>query len=136
MKKALRIAGGGLAVLVVLWGGFVFMFSRPYTKEVPVFSASRWTSGNRIFPTQVAVYPDRVVRYRPKLLGHEEEIIPVRQVASVKITAGLLFADVLIETTGGSQPIVCHGHWKSDAGEIQKRISAAQAILGPAPASK
>ncbi len=136
MKKTLRVAGGVLAVLAVLWGGFVFMFSRPYTKEVPVFSASRWTSGNRIFPTQVAVYPDRVVRYRPKLIGHEEEIIPVRQVASVKISAGLLFADVLIETTGGSQPIVCHGHWKVDAGEIQKRISAAQAVLGPAPASR
>jgi hypothetical protein len=136
MKKALQLAAVTLAVLLALWGGFVFMYSRPYTKEVPVFSASRWTSGNRIFPTQVAVFPDRVVRYRPKLVGHEEEIIPVRQVASVKISAGLLFADVFIETTGGSQPIVCHGHWKSDAGEIQKRISAAQAALGSAPAAR
>ncbi len=114
------------------------MFSRPFTKEAAVFTASRWTSGNRIFPTQITVFPTRVVRHTPKWIGHEEETISIDQIASVKISAGLLFADVIIETTGGSQPIVCHGHWKSDARGIREKISEAQAarrVAPPAPAS-
>lgn len=111
------------------------MWNSPFTKDAPVFTASRWTSGNRIFPTQIAVYPDRVVRYTPKLVGHLEETISTDQIASVKIVAGMLFADVVIETTGGSQPIVCHGHWKGDADGIRQRISEAQEKRRPAPAA-
>jgi len=127
MKKTLTYAGLVLAALLLLWGGFVFMFSRPFTQDAAVFTASRWTSGNRIFPTQIAVYPTKVIRYTPKWVGHEEQTISVDQIASVRVSAGLLFADVIIETTGGSQPIVCHGHWKSDAEGIREKISAAQA---------
>jgi hypothetical protein len=127
MKKALTIAGITVAVLVLVWVGFVFLSGRPFTKEVPVFTASRFTSGNHIFPTQVAVYPTKVVRYTPEFFGHEEQTISVDQIASVQIKAGMMFADVIIETTGGSQPIVCHGHWKGDAEGIRERISEAQA---------
>ena len=102
------------------------MLNRSFTDEVPVFTASRWTKGNRVFATQIAVFPGRVVRYTPKLFGHLEETISIDQIASVKIQAGVMFADVLIETTGGSQPIVCHGHWKRDAEGIRQRISEAQ----------
>jgi len=127
MKKAVAIVGIMLAVLVLLVGGFIVMVSRPFTRDAAVFTASRWTSGNRIFPTQIAVYPAKVIRYTPKWIGHEEQTISIDQIASVRISAGLLFADVIIETTGGSQPIVCHGHWKSDAGGIREKISGAQA---------
>lgn len=127
MKPALKYALIAIAALAVLWGGFVFMSSRPFTKDAPVFAASRWTSGNRLFPTQIAVFPDRVVRYTPKWIGHEEQTISIDQIASVRISARLLFADVIIETTGGSQPIVCHGHWKRDAEGIRTKISEAQA---------
>jgi hypothetical protein len=106
------------------------MSSRPFTKDAPVFASSRWTSGNRLLPTQIAVFPDRVVRYTPKWIGHEEQTISIDQIASVRISAGMLFADVIIETTGGSQPIVCHGHWKGDAEGIRNRISDAQAARG------
>jgi len=102
------------------------MLNRLFTDEVPVYSASRWTKGNRLFATQIAVFPGRVVRYTPKLFGHLEETIGIDQIASVKIQAGVMFADVLIETTGGSQPVVCHGHWKKDAEAIRERISEAQ----------
>lgn len=136
MKKVLAIVGITLGVVALLWGGFVLMFSRPFTKDAAVFAASRWTSGNRIFPTQIAVFPTRVVRHTPKWIGHEEETISIDQIASVRISAGLLFADVIIETTGGSQPIVCHGHWKKDAQGIREKISEAQAarrFASPAP---
>ena len=101
--------------------------NRAFTKDVPVFRASRWTKGNRIWPTQVAVFPQRVVRYTPRLFGHFEETIGIDQVASVSVDSSLIFGDVIIETTGGSQPIRCHGHRKHDAEEIRRRITEAQA---------
>jgi hypothetical protein len=127
MKKVLVTAGITLAVVVIILAGLVLVFSRPFTNDAPVFAASRFTSGNHVFPTQVAVYPTKVIRYTPKWIGHEEQTISVDQIASVRIDAGMLFADVVIETTGGSQPIVCHGHWKGDAEGIRERISEAQA---------
>jgi len=50
------------------------------------------------------VFSNRVVRYTPRLFGHFEETIGIEQVASVSVDAGVLFGDVIIETTGGSQP--------------------------------
>ena len=102
--------------------------NRAFTKEVPVFRASRWTQGNRLWPTQVAMFPNRIVRYTPRLFGHFEETIAIDQVASVSVDAGLAFADLIIETTGGSQPIRCHGHRKRDAEEIRRRITEAQSV--------
>jgi hypothetical protein len=93
-----------------------------------VFRGSRWTKGNHVWPTQVAVFANRVVRYTPRLFGHFEETIGIEQVASVSVNAGILFGDVIIETTGGSQPIRCHGHRKRDAEEIRRRITEAQAV--------
>jgi hypothetical protein len=116
-----------LVGLVLLVFAVILARNRPFTKEVPVFRGSRWTRGNRIWPTQVAVLPNRVVRYTPRLFGHFEETIGIEQVASVSVDAGLVFGDVIIETTGGSQPNRCHGHRKRDAEEIRRRITEAQA---------
>jgi hypothetical protein len=102
--------------------------NRPFTKDVAVFRASRWTKGNRIWPTQVAVFPNRVVRYTPRLFGHFEETIGIDQVASVSVDSNLIFGDVIIETTGGSQPIRCHGHRKRDAEQIRRLITEAQTV--------
>jgi len=109
--------------------------NRPFTTDVPVFRASRWTKGNRIWPTQVAVLPNSVVRHTPRLFGHFDETIGIDQVASVSVDSSLVFGDVIIETTGGSQPIRCHGHRKRDAEEIRRRITEAQAAprLHPQP---
>ena len=47
-------------------------------------------------------------------------------VASVKIETGVLLSDVLIETSGGSDPIVCHGHRKADATRMKSLIEQYQ----------
>ena len=117
------LVGLGLLSLAVNFGR-----NRPFTSDVPVFRSSRWTKGNRIWPTQVAVFPNRVVRYTPRLFGHREETIGIDQVASVSVDSGLIFGDVLIETTGGSQAIRCHGHSKGEAEEIRRRITEAQGV--------
>jgi hypothetical protein len=128
----ISLAVAAVILLLAFIGAAINLIrNRPFTTEVPVFRASRWTQGNRLWPTQVAVFPNRVVRYTPRLFGHFEETIASHQVASVSVDAGVMFSDVIIETTGGSQPIRCHGHRKQDAEEIRRLISAAEAAVSP-----
>ena len=109
----------GLLVWVVVAKG------RPFTTG-DVFRASRVSSGNRLFPTQVAITKDSVVQYRPKWIGHTEEVIHIAHIASVKIATGAMLSDIEIETSGGSDPIVCHGHHKSDAVKMKSLIEQYQ----------
>ena len=111
-----------LAILVVV---YVLRKGRPFA-EGDVFRASRLSSGNRIFPTQVAITPTSVVQFTPQWIGKLEETIHMAHVSSVKIDTGVLFADVLIETSGGSHPIRCHGHRKGDAVQIKALIERFQ----------
>ncbi|MEO8195121.1 MAG: hypothetical protein ABI689_00200 [Thermoanaerobaculia bacterium] len=90
------------------------------------FSASRWTQGNRIFPTRIEVSPDRVARIKPKWIGSTEESIAIPNVASVQIITGLLFSEIRIDSSGGSNPIDSHGHTKSDARRIRELIEQYQ----------
>jgi len=124
--EPISITIAGVVGLVLFCWATNLVRNRSFTKDVPVFRASRWTKGNRIWPTQVAVFPNRVVRYTPRLFGHFEETIGIEQVASVSVDSGLIFGDVIIETTGGSQPIRCHGHRRGDAEEIRRQITEAQ----------
>jgi hypothetical protein len=94
--------------------------------ENHVFKASRWTSGNLIFPVRIEVTRDRVTRIKPRLLGSNEESIAISKVASVNIETGLLWADIRIDSSGGSNPIVSHGHRKDDARAIRALIEQLQ----------
>ncbi len=69
------------------------------------FSASRWTKGNLIFPTKIIVNRLRVSRVKSRLFGSTEESISISQVASVKITTGMIWSDIVIDSSGGSDPI-------------------------------
>lgn len=95
-------------------------------KTSHAFTASRWTRGNRIFPTIIEVGPDHVVRIRRKLFGRTEESIAISKVASVQISAGLIWSDVRIDSSGGTDPIVSHGHSKQDAIRIRELIEQFQ----------
>src|SRR5436305_6378089 len=103
-----------LAAAGVLWLVIVWRKGRPFAPG-DVFRASRLSRGNHLFPTQVLISPTSVVQYKPRWIGRQEDTIHLAHVASVKIDTRLLFSDVLIETSGGSDPIVCHGHRKRDA---------------------
>jgi hypothetical protein len=94
--------------------------------ESHVFKASRWTSGNLIFPVRIEVTRDRVTRIKPRLFGTNEESIAVSKVASVNIETGLLWADIRIDSSGGSNPIVSHGHRKGNARAIRALIEQLQ----------
>jgi len=91
------------------------------------FSASRWTRGNLWFPTRIVVSPLRVSRVKRRLFGSSEESISISQVASVKISTGIIWSDIVIESSGGTDPITSHGHRKADAVRIRDLVEGFQA---------
>ena len=114
-----------VAAILVLLGFWIASKGRPFTSG-DVFRASRLSSGNRLFPTQVAITPTSVVQFTPQWIGKLEETIHMAHVSSVKIDTGVLFSDILIETSGGSHPIRCHGHRKKDAVQMKALIERFQ----------
>jgi hypothetical protein len=91
------------------------------------FSASRLTRGNLWFPTRIVVNPLRVSRVKRRLFGSNEESISMGQVSSVKISTGMVWSDIVIESTGGTDPITSHGHRKGDALRIRDLVESFQA---------
>jgi hypothetical protein len=118
------LAGGGIAVLALL-AAWIWMRGRPIAGD-HVFRASRWSRGNHVFPTQVALTPSNVVHYTPEWFGRREQSIHMAHVASVEIDTNLFFSNVVIETSGGSDPVRCHGHRKRDAIEMKRLINEYQ----------
>jgi len=114
------IAAAVLLVLFVIWKK-----GRPFATG-DVFRASRMSSGNRLFPTQVAISPTSVVHFTPEWFGRLEHSMHMAHVASVRIDTNLMFSDVYIETTGGASPIKCHGHRKADAIRMKALIERYQ----------
>lgn len=102
------------------------------------FSASRWTKGNFIFPTRIVVTPQRVSRVKSRLFGSNDESIAIAQVASVQIATGILWSEIRIDSTGGTNPITSHGHRKADALRIRELIELHQGQLsgGLIPSTK
>jgi hypothetical protein len=90
------------------------------------FHASRWTSGNHLFTTVIEVTDTAVVRRKRSWFSVNEISIHLSKVASVRIETGLLWSDITIESTGGSDPLTSHGHSKADARRIKELIEAAQ----------
>jgi hypothetical protein len=90
------------------------------------FVASRWTRANHLFPTVIEVTDSAVVRRRRTLFSRSEETIHFQRIASVRIETGLLWSDLIIESTGGTDPITCHGHRKADARRIRDLVTAGQ----------
>ncbi len=87
-----------------------------------IYQSSRLTNGNFWFPDQVTIAADAIHFLKRRLFGSDEEIINYDQIASVKINTGVLWADISIETAGGSQPVYINGLPKGDAQEIKDAI--------------
>jgi len=114
-----------VAVIAAILGFWVWSKGRRFANG-DVFRTSRLSSGNHLFPTQVLITPTSVVQYTPRWFGRREETIHMAHIASVKIETGIVFSDVLIETSGGTDPILCHGHGKGDAARMKELIEKYQ----------
>jgi hypothetical protein len=122
------IAIAAVVALLALLLWYVIWKGRPLKGE-HVFRASRLSQGNRLFPTQVIITPSSVTHYTPQWIGKLEESIHMSHVSSIKIDTNLMFSDVFIETTGGHNPVVCHGHSKQDAIEMKRLIEEHQSVF-------
>jgi hypothetical protein len=111
-----------LLAILVLW---ILVRGRARPGE-HVFRARRISQGNRLFPSQVIITPTSITLYKPQWIGRIEQSIHPAHVASIKIDTNILFSDVLIETSGGEHPVVCHGHSKSDAVRMKELIEQLQ----------
>lgn len=100
-----------------------------------VFRASRLSSGNRLFPTQVQITPTAIVHHTPRFIGRTEHSIHVAHVSSVRVDTRMLFSDVYIETSGGASPVRCHGHRKRDALDMKRLIEQFQSTYYRRPPS-
>jgi hypothetical protein len=116
------ITGAILILLVIL---VIWRKGRPFAPG-HVFRASRLSSGNRLFPTQVQITPTAIVHHTPRFIGRTEHSIHVAHVSSVRVDTGVLFSDVYIETSGGASPVRCHGHRKRDALDMKRLIEQFQ----------
>jgi hypothetical protein len=125
--------GPDIVWLVILTTGaliaalLVFLWAKG--RKIPgphVFRASRFSRGNLWFPTQVSVTPTSVVHFTPELVGGREHSMHISHIASVLIDRNLFFSDVLIESSGGTSPVRCHGHRKAEAVEMKRLIEQYQ----------
>lgn len=90
---------------------------------MPTFVASRISGNdNSIFPDRLEIDAVNVTYYKGTIIGYRSTVISCANIASVHIGSGLLFADVVIETTGGKE-IRASGFKKSDARAIVALLS-------------
>jgi len=91
------------------------------------FQASRCTRGNFLFPTVIEVTDKAVIRRKRSWFSRDEISMSIFKVASVHIKTGVIWSDILIESSGGSDPLASHGHTKPDAQRIKELIEGYQA---------
>jgi hypothetical protein len=100
--------------------------------ESESFRASRWTSGNHLFPTVITVTDRAILRHKRSWFSKDEISFNLSKVASIHIKTGLIWSNILIESSGGTDPLASHGHSKADALRIRALVEEAQANLnGP-----
>ena len=124
--EVLVALGVALLLVLVLW--YVVWKGRKLPGS-HVFRASRLSRGNRIFPGQVLVTESSITHLHPQWIGKVEESIHISHVSSIRIDTNILFSDVFIESSGGQNPISCHGHSKREAVEIKKLIEQFQSTF-------
>jgi len=90
------------------------------------FQASRWTKGNRIFPTVIEVTDKSVTRRKRAWFSVDEMSIAIQKVASIHIKTGVIWSKILIESSGGSDPLESRGHTKADARRIKDLVEEYQ----------
>ena len=100
---------------------------------IEVFRASRWTRGNFLFPTYIEVSDKAVTRRKRSWFSKDEITINISKIASVHIKTGLVWSEILIESSGGTDPLSSHGHTRADALRIKELVENAQTDMARKP---
>lgn len=89
---------------------------------MPTYTASRISTGhNVLFPDKLTIECDRVVYYKGAIIGYQTTVIPRGFITSVRLLSNILFADIIIETSGGRR-VEVNGLSKTDAREIYNSL--------------
>ncbi len=87
-----------------------------------IYTASRLTDGNRIFPTRIIIDDSTVTFKIPSLFSGKETTIPFSRISSVNIDCPFIgFSTIIIETTGEGQ-IIAKGFTKSEVLKMKELI--------------
>ena len=87
---------------------------------MPAFTACRLSGNdNSVFPDRLEIDDNNgsITYYKGTVVGYRQSFIARNNIASVRLSSGLFFADVIIESTGGMQIHAC-GFTKGDARRI------------------
>jgi hypothetical protein len=114
-----------VAAILILLGLWIWIKGRRLPGE-HVFPASRLARGNHLFPAQLVITPASLTLYKPQWIGKHEESMHMAHIASIRIDTHVMFSDIYIETSGGQDPVVSHGHTKRDAVTIKDLIEKFQ----------
>lgn len=86
------------------------------------YTATRLSSGNRLFPTKISLLDNSVVISRPSLFSTKERTIPYSRISSVSYDTPLVgFSSITIETNGESSETIS-GFFKSEVLEMKDAI--------------
>jgi hypothetical protein len=107
-----------------------------YFMACELFQASHWIRNNLLFSTIIEVSNKVVRRRRRWWFTWDEMSVSLGKVASVHISTGLRWADILIEPSGGSGPLISCGYKKADAVRIKELIETYQAELLKSPGGR
>jgi hypothetical protein len=74
----------------------------------------------------IEVSDKAVMRRKRSWFSSDEISISIQKVASVHIKTGLIWSTIVIESSGGSDPLTSHGHRKGDARRIKELLEGYQ----------
>jgi hypothetical protein len=77
----------------------------------------------------IEVNERHVTRIKPSFMSRVEESVSNRQVSSVTIKRRLLWADIIVHSSGGTAPLESHGHTNADAVLVKDLIEEFQSSL-------
>lgn len=92
---------------------------------MPTFIASRLSGNdNSVFPDRLEIDDDNgnITYFKGTIVGYRQTFISRNNIASVRVSSGLLFVDVIIESIGGME-IRARGFRKRDAREIMEILT-------------
>ena len=90
--------------------------------EPKIYSASRLTTGNKIFPSKIILDANGVTFKVPSFFSGEETTIPYSRISSVNVDMPFVgFSTIIIETTGEGK-IAVHGFTKAEVKEMKELL--------------
>ncbi len=89
---------------------------------MPTYTANRVSSdSNVLYPDILDIDIDKVVYYKGYVLGYRTIVILRQNIASVSLSSGVFFVDVVISSKGG-EIIRARGFSRANAKEILRNL--------------